>query len=191
MIDLSSCMNFPPTATIDQKRAACRPQVYRFRYPDGTWATSHTYPNNLQSCHEVEIYPDDRLACSSITATLLLDLSGAFNDNGTPDNYLDDKPRGTPLPCRVRPSSTVVSAFATAAMVTDCVNGGTEAQPQSLTVMNWLAIGAPSLEGVTRIGTVHHMGFAGTDTDRQHALRRDRGHPRRARVRADQLHRTS
>jgi hypothetical protein len=164
MIDLSSCMDFPPTATIDQKRAACRPEVYRFRYPDGTWATSHTYPNNLQSCHEVEIYPDDTLACSSITATLLLNLAGAFDDNGTPTNYLDDKPRGTPLPCRVRPSSTVVSPFTTAAMVTDCVNGGTDAQPQSLTVMNWLSIGAPSLEGVTRIGTVHHMGFAGTDT---------------------------
>jgi hypothetical protein len=31
--------------------------------------------------------------------------------------------------------------------------------PQSLTVSQWLQIGAPSLQGVRRIGTVHHMGF--------------------------------
>ena len=33
VVDLSSCMNFPAGTTIEQKRAACRPEVYRYRYP--------------------------------------------------------------------------------------------------------------------------------------------------------------
>jgi len=160
VIDLKSCMDFPAGTTIEAKRAACRPKVYRFRYAEGTWATGHAFPNNLQSCHELEIYPDDRIACASITATLLLDASGAFDDNGTPSNYLDDKLRGTPLPCRVRDSSSV--AFGTGAKITDCVNGEVDGVAQPLRVSEWLKIGAPSLEGIKRIGTVHHQGFAGT-----------------------------
>jgi hypothetical protein len=160
VIDLKSCMDFPPGTTIEQKRERCRPQVYRFRYPEATWATSHAFPNNLQSCHELEIYPDDRITCASITATLLLDASKAFDDNGTPSDYRDDKPRGTPLPCAVRDSSSV--AFGTGAKITDCVEGEINGQAQPLTVSEWLKIGAPSLEGIERIGTVHHMGFGAT-----------------------------
>ena len=87
-------------------------------------ATSHVYPNALQSCHEIEIYPDDRMTCASITATLLFDLKGAFDDNGTPDDFTDDKPRGTPLPCSRRESSSPDSSgLKTGAFVTDCCNG--------------------------------------------------------------------
>jgi hypothetical protein len=160
IVDMSSCMNFPAGTTLEEKRDRCRPQVYRYRYPDPGFATASSFPKNLQSCHEVEIYPDDRLACASITATILFDLSGAFDDNGTPTDYTDDKPRGEPLPCRVRDSSTVAPVFATGAKVTDCVNGEVNGAPQSLTVSQWLKIGSPSLQGVRRIGTIHHMGFA-------------------------------
>lgn len=159
VIDLKSCMDFPAGTPIEAKRDACRPQVYRFRYPEATWATGHAFPNNLQSCHELEIYPDDRITCASITATLLLDVSGAFDDNGTPNNFLDDKPRGKPLPCSVRDSTSV--GFGTAAKITDCVTGEVDGAAQPLRVSEWLKIGAPSLEGVKRIGTVHHQGFAG------------------------------
>src|SRR3712207_7839734 len=48
--------------------------LFRSRYPVAAIAQSHTY-KALQSCHEVEIYPDDRLACASIDATALFDLS--------------------------------------------------------------------------------------------------------------------
>src|SRR5688500_14952992 len=106
VIDMSSCMNFPPGTTIDQKRKACRPQVYRYRYPEARMALSHHWTNSLQGCHELEIYPDDRIACASITATILFDISNAFDDNGTPNNFADDKPRGTPLPCRIRESTS-------------------------------------------------------------------------------------
>src|SRR3712207_619760 len=128
-------------------------------------ATSHEYPNALQSCHEVEIYPDDRLACASITSTILFSLKNAFDDRGTPNDFTDDKPRGTPLPCKVRASSSPDGGgLKTGARVTDCVTGSVNGQDQSLRVDQWLKIGAPSLEGVEWLGTVPHMGFAGTET---------------------------
>jgi hypothetical protein len=159
VVDMSSCMNFPAGTSTDDKRTACQPVVYRYRWPSADIATASSFPNNLSGCHEIEVYADDRLTCASITATLLFDISGAFDDRGTPGDYSDDKPRGTPLPCRVRASSNTVPAFATGAMVTDCVSGGTDAQPQPLEVAEWMEIGSPSLEGVERIGSIHHMGF--------------------------------
>ena len=163
VIDMSSCMYFPPGTTIAQKRERCAPQVYRYRYPEARMATSHAYPNNLQSCHEVEIYPDDRLTCASITSTILFSLKGAFDDRGTPTDFTDDKPRGTPLPCKRRESTSPAGGgLKTGAPVIDCVNGERNGQAQSLTVSEWLKIGAPSLEGVEWLGTVPHMGFDST-----------------------------
>jgi len=160
VVDMSSCMNFAPGTTIEAKRAACRPQVFRYRYDSALVSQSHTYAA-MQSCHESEIYPDDTLACASITATALFDLSGAFDDRGTPNDFTDDKPRGKPLPCRAR-ASTSPAAFTTGAMVIDCVNGEVGGKPQSLSIPEWLKIGAPSLTGVKWIGTVPHMGFGAT-----------------------------
>jgi hypothetical protein len=165
VIDMSSCMNFPAGTTIEQKRNACRPQVYRYRYPDLAIARSHTYRNSAQSCHEVEIYPDDKLACASIDATALFDLSNAFNTKGTAD-YTDDTPRGEPLPCKVREStSPPEGGLKTGAPVIDCVNGELNGQPQPLRVSEWVKIGSPSLRGVEWIGTVPHMGFQTGATD--------------------------
>ena len=153
LIDLSSCMNFGSLVSVDAKRMLCRPQVYRYRWPSALIALGHTV-DALAGCHELEIYPNDRLTCASVNATIVFDLSGAFNDNGTPDVYTDDKPRGTPLPCAVR-DSTSPSPYTTGAKVTDCVVG---AGGQDLTVPGWLAIGAPSLEGVVHVGTAFHQG---------------------------------
>ena len=165
LVDLSSCMNFPAGTTIEQKRERCRPEVYRYRYPEARMATSHVYPNALQSCHELEIYPDDRVACASITSTILFSLKNAFDDRGTPNDFTDDKPRGTPLPCRVRPSTSPDGGgLRTGAMVTDCVTGTRNGVDQPLRVSEWLKIGAPSLEGVEWLGTVPHLGINGTTT---------------------------
>ncbi|MBA2359265.1 MAG: hypothetical protein H0V84_12665 [Actinobacteria bacterium] len=153
LVDLSSCMNFPSLTTVDVKRMLCRPQVYRYRYPNALIGLGHT-ADGTSGCHELEIYPDDRLSCAGISASLLFDLKGAFNDNGTPSNYLDDRPNGTPLPCRVRPSMTS-APFGTAAQVTDCVF---DAGGQELTIPRWLTLGAPSLEGVQFLGSAIHMG---------------------------------
>lgn len=146
VVDLSTCMNFPVGTTIAQKRAACRPTVYRYRYPTTEMALGHTLQNAVYGCHELEVYPDDRLTCGGGQAAMLFNMKGAFDKNG--------KPKGTPLPCHVRPS-TSTAPYGTGAMVTDCVNGQ---NGQSLDVPSWLAIGAPSLAGVQYLGSAHHMG---------------------------------
>jgi hypothetical protein len=160
VVDLSSCMNFPAGTTVEQKRAACRPQVWRYRYPSTEMSLGHTHAaNGVYGCHELEVYPDDRLTCASGAAMILLDMSGAFDDRGTPTNFSDDRPRGTPLPCRVRDSSSA-GPFVTGAQVTDCV--ATEAESDALGVPKWLAAGAPSLEGVEWLGSAFHPGREST-----------------------------
>ncbi|HEV3479986.1 MAG TPA: hypothetical protein VG144_11135 [Gaiellaceae bacterium] len=172
VVDLSSCMNFRAGTSIDAKRSRCRPRVYRYRYPSATMALGHTARGAIFGCHELEVYADDRLTCGSGTAALVFDMKGAFDDNGTPMNFRDDKPRGTPLPCSVRSSLSPVPAL-TRAMVTDCVTG---AGGQSLDVPSWLAMSPrPQLEGVRYLGTIHHQGrggpyATGQDNDFDHEL---------------------
>ena len=160
VVDFSSCLNFPEGTTLDQKRAACKPDVYRYRWPNANISRSHTY-RGTGACHELEIYPDDRLVCAGLMATPVFDVSGAFDDNGTPTDYSDDKPKGTPLPCAERESTTVAEPFTTGATIIDCVNGQADADPEgeSLQVDDWIKLGSPSLEGVEHLGTYHHMGF--------------------------------
>ena len=149
VVDLSSCMNFKPLTSLIVRRMACRPQVYRYRYPSALMGLGHT-ADGLAGCHELEIYQDDKLTCASINATMYFDVSGAFDSKG--------KPKGTPLPCRVRPSATPAPVFDTGAMVTDCVFDGSG---QELTIPRWLQLGAPSLEGVKFLGTAFHQGRGG------------------------------
>jgi hypothetical protein len=160
VVDMSSCMNFPAGTSLDAKRTACRPQVYRYRYPTTDMALGHTNKGTLYACHELEVYPDDRLTCASGQAMVLLDMTEAFDDRGTPADYSDDKPRGRPLPCQVRESSSN-EPFGTGARITDCVDGqgtGTD----DLHVDKWLAAGAPSLTGVRWRGSAFHPGREST-----------------------------
>jgi hypothetical protein len=159
IVDLSSCMSFPSGTSVAEKRAACRPEVFRYRYPNTEMSVGHTLKtgsNAIFGCHETEIYPNDLLTCGSGNTLIELDLSGAFDRNGTPEDFSDDKPVGTPLPCRVRSSSSL-PPFNSGAMITDCVDGmgpGTD----DLTIAPWLAAGAPSLEGVRWAGSIYHQG---------------------------------
>ncbi len=169
VVDLRSCLTaplgtIPAGATIDSKRELCRPQVYRFRYPSVDISLGHTNQTGIYGCHELEVYPDDRLTCASGAATILFDVERAFDDNGTPDNFLDDTPRGTPLPCRVRASSNSgpSAAFTSGAKVTDCVVGGTDAAQVDLGIPNWQKLGSPSLTGVRHVGTAFHQGREST-----------------------------
>ena len=163
VVDMSTCMNFPAGATRQFKIENCRPKVYRYRWPNAAFASSSLFHASA-ACHELEIYPDDRVVCAAVDATLLLDFSKAFDDNGTPTDYSDDHPRGTPLPCAVRATKTNAQApWKTSAMVTDCVigEGG-----QSLRVPDWRKLNPPpSLEGVEKLGAAHHMGFENQQRD--------------------------
>ncbi len=157
VVDLSSCMNFPAGTSADLKRMLCKPQVYRYRYPTAEMALGHSLKSSIYGCHELEVYPDDRLTCGSGAAMLLFDMKGAFDDRGTPTDYTDDRPRGVPLDCDVRPSSSA-GPWITGAFVTDCTRSK---QGTSLDVPTWLASGAPSLEGVAFLGAAHHQGRGG------------------------------
>jgi hypothetical protein len=157
VVDLSSCMRFPLGTSVDLKRLLCRPQVYRYRWATAEMALGHTVKSAVWGCHELEVYPDDRLTCGGGAALMVFDMKGAFDDNGTPADFTDDKPRGTPLDCSVRPSSSF-GPYATGAMVTDCTRA---ANGSSLDIPTWLASGAPSLTGVSYLGSVHHQGRGG------------------------------
>jgi hypothetical protein len=159
VVDMSSCMFFRAGTTVEERRERCRPQVYRYRYPNARVALGHTEKRTISGCHELEVYADDRLTCGSGAAAIVFDMKGAFDDNGTPTNFRDDRPRGRggPMPCRVRDSSSA-QPFFTTAKVTDCVDGTREGV-DDLNVPNWLAAGRPGeLLGVRYIGSAHHMG---------------------------------
>jgi hypothetical protein len=160
VIDLRTCLEaplgtIPAGATIEQKRASCRPEVYRYRWPTPDIALGHTNQNAIYGCHELEVYPDDRLTCGSGAAMIVFDMSGAFDNMGTKRDFTDDTPTGTPLPCRLRDSSTADPLFATGGKVTDCVVG---AGGQDLGIPGWKQIGSPSLEGVRHVGSAFHQG---------------------------------
>ncbi len=166
VVDMSSCMNFPAGTSTADKRAACRPQVFRYRFATTEQSIGHTGKNFLFGCHELELYPNDRLICGSGGSLGVFDMTGAFDDNGTPDVYTDDKPRGTPLPCSLRDSSsTGIFNIPKPLQVVDCVTGG-ENRTQNLDLPSWIASGSPSLEGVRFLGSVFHEGgHPGTTID--------------------------
>ena len=68
IVDMRSCLEaplgtMPAGATVEQKREACKPQVFRYRYPTPDIALGHTNRGTIYGCHELEVYPDDRLTC--------------------------------------------------------------------------------------------------------------------------------
>ena len=169
VVDMSSCMYFPAGTSLQAKRDRCRPQVYRYRYPTLAMALGHTKKNEIYGCHELEVYPDDKLTCASGNALIVLDMRGAFDTRGT-RSFRDDRPRGRggPLPCTVRDSSSAAPPLKTAAKVMDCVDDSRSAGPdEKLDVPTWLGGGKPGeLLGVRYLGSVHHMGRGAGGTSR-------------------------
>jgi hypothetical protein len=172
IVDLRTCLEaplgtIPKFASLADKRNLCRPEVYRYRYPAANIALGHTNRGAIFGCHELEVYPDDRLTCGGGAAAIVFDIKGLFNDNGTPDDFTDDKVNGTPLPCAVRDSSTTIPVFRTGAKVTDCVVGlkpdGKTAQ--DLGIPEWIKIGSPSALGIKHVGSAFHMGRELTQQD--------------------------
>ena len=174
VVDLRSCMVdptgqnrqgfMPPGMDTKGKRALCRPQVFRYRYPSIDISLGHTNQGAVFGCHELEIYPDDRMTCGSGAAAIVFDIKGLFDDNGTPGDPTDDKINGTPLDCRsVRPATPSL-AVTTGAQVTDCVNGGADGK-KDLRIPAWLKDGAPSATGIRHVGSAFHQGRELTQQD--------------------------
>ena len=163
VLDLASCMTAPygtmkKGLTVEQKRKACQPEVYRYRYPNVEMALGHTNLNAVYGCHELETWPNGEMTCGGGAATIRFDLSQAFTPAG--------RPRGTPLPCSRRESSSVDAppfvGVKTGAMVTDCV---TDTAGNSLDIPTWLAGPTPSLTGVKYLDSAHHQGRQGNAED--------------------------
>ena len=156
VIDLSTCMTAPygtmkKGLSVAQKRKACQPEVYRYRYPNIEMALGHTNQGAVYGCHELEMWPGDEMTCGGGAAMMRFDLSQTFTRTG--------RPRGQPLPCSRRESSSVdappFTGVKTGAMVTDCV---TDTQGNSLDIPTWLAGPTPSLAGVEYLDSAHHQG---------------------------------
>ena len=163
VLDLSSCMTAPygtmkKGLSVEQKRKACQPDVYRYRYPNVEMALGHTNLNAVYGCHELEMWPGDEMTCGGGAAMMRFDLSRAFTAAG--------KPRGTPLPCSRRESTSTdtpgLTGVKTGAMVTDCVIAK---DGESLDIPTWLAGAKPSLTGVKYLDTAHHQGRQGNAED--------------------------
>jgi hypothetical protein len=166
VVDFRSCLKATRRDSLAAKRAGCKPRVYRYRYPNRRMALGHTVQEGgsaIFGCHELEVYPSDLLTCASGNALVGLDMDRAFDDRGTPRNFRDDKPRGKPLACRRRASSSL-APFATGARITDCVDG-TGDGTTDLAIGEWLASGAPSLKGVRWLGSVYHQGGGPQQTE--------------------------
>lgn len=131
VLDVRSCM-LPDSATLQQKRDACRPAVYRIPFGDD-WSRAldvhtNTLNSNQPACHDITSR-GTRLYCAGLDATLIFDVAGMFDAAGNI--------KGTPLPC------TVVPGTRTTAMITDCTAAGP---------------GSPSATGWTFLGSFHHPG---------------------------------
>ena len=141
VVDVSSCLGLVGES-LEGKRAACRPAVYRIPFePD--WASQRLPDGSLgdpTGCHDISVAAD-RLYCASLNATVMLDVT----DLTTPDGAV----AGTPLPC------DVVSGSATTAMVTDCSVGGPAAADA---IAAYEALGRPQATGWRFLGTINHPG---------------------------------
>jgi hypothetical protein len=94
--------------SLDERRAACRPLVYRIPFqPEWTQQrdqnTGQLEPGSA-ACHDITS-AGTRLYCAALNATLILDVSDLVRGNSV---------RGTAFPC------PTVAGTRTAALVTDC-----------------------------------------------------------------------
>ena len=113
-------------------------------------------------------------------------MRGAFDDSGTPDDFTDDKPRGTPLPCRCARAPRRRRS-GPARWSIDCVDGERPAASRGPDdVPAWLASGAPSLQRRRALGSVYHQGRGAGGAGRAR-IRLDAGHRLQPRGRADRV----
>ena len=134
IVNARTCM--ARSGTLEEKRDACRPDVYRLswedhpewsqrRRPDGTLE-----PGTATACHDITLV-GSRLFCAGLNATLIFDVRGLFGGPGSRIN-------GDPLQC------PIIDGTATGAKVTDC---------------NVAGPGTPQLAtGWRFVGTFNHPG---------------------------------
>lgn len=133
VLDIRTCLP-KRKVPLEQKRAECRPVVYRIPFePDWSrqrnWYDDQLRPGSEAACHDITARPN-RIYCAALNATLIFDVKNVV-DKAT------GNVRGTPLAC------TVIDGTDTGAKVTDCSGAGP---------------GSPRLEGWRFLGTFNHPG---------------------------------
>jgi hypothetical protein len=133
VIDIRSCFG-SSTSTLAQRRAACRPLVYRIALQPQWTQQRDQFTGQLEpgsaTCHDIT-FADYDLYCAAVNATLMLRVTNLVDPT-------TGRVRGTPFPC------PVVNGTRTAAKVTDCSGMG--------------ATRTERATGWTFLGTFNHPG---------------------------------
>ncbi len=142
VMDIRSCFG-KPSWTRQQRRAACRPDVFRIQLqPEWTQQrdqdTGELEPGSA-SCHDIT-YHRKRLYCAALNATVILDVSGLTNGKG--------RVKGRRLSC------PVVAGTGTGARVTDCSEMGPDRTERA---RGWRLVGVVQHPG-------RDCGVPGSDT---------------------------
>ena len=144
VVDVRSCLGLAGKS-LEDKRDACRPQVYRIAYQP-EWSSKQNPDGTLSepaNCHDITAAPG-RLYCAGLNATLVFDVTGLLGPDGAV--------KGDPLPC------TVVDGTRTGAKVTDCTLT-TSANPSgTAATAAWEQAGRPVATGARFLGSVNHPG---------------------------------
>lgn len=108
VLNIKSCLN-KKLITIKDKRAGCRPKVYRIVF-EPEWAerlnaNGDRVEGTAAACHDITAKPG-RIYCANLNSTIVLDVKNLTDDNGNI--------RGKPIKCELADGTN------TTAKVTDC-----------------------------------------------------------------------
>jgi hypothetical protein len=153
-LDVRSCLtrdaggDLAPNATLDAKRAACQPEVYRIPFED-LWTQQTTDGESdpegpARGCHDIVIV-DGIVFCSGLTGDVILDISGITDAAGDV--------RGEPLDCE---TGIEPSGADTGALVTDCSMWNKAAYEDA---------GRPQATGWEYLGHYNHPGITEGNTN--------------------------
>jgi len=160
VMDIRTCLNLTGK-TLDQKRTACRPKVFRIPF-DYKWTSARKTDGEMRqpaACHDVTARPG-RIYCAGLNGSLVLDVAGLTVAQGPAIPAAND-PRGdikgVPLPCTVVDATPSLDGAKTGAKVTDCSLGG-PTKTGADAVQPWIDAKRPSATGWKFVGNVNHPG---------------------------------
>jgi hypothetical protein len=131
VLDVRTCLNLG-TMSLADKRAACRPKVYRIKFQD-SWTYQRNFYNGggaidstqgSSGCHDITAV-GSRLYCAAIRASIILDVSNLTDADGNV--------RGTQMPCPI-----IAAGTNTTAAITNCAGQGAGAPTVDPTAFEFL-----------------------------------------------------
>jgi hypothetical protein len=150
VLDIRSCLDLR-SKTLKQKRALCRPKVFRIPFKN-SWTTARNTDGELApaddafrgptGCHDITV-SGYRLYCAAINGTAVLNTKHLTKKSGAI--------RGEPLPCKI------VAGTDTDAKVTSCdLGAGNDGAPADRAA--YKELGKPQANGWRLVAKVNHPG---------------------------------